>query len=52
MRLSRGTLVNIDVITKVAPMPDGTAVVTLANGQNLQVSRVQTRVLRETLLKL
>ena len=52
VRLSRGTLVNLDQITKVTPMPGGTSVVTLANGQELQVSRIQSRLLRETLLKL
>lgn len=51
-RLSRGTLVNVDQITKVTPMPGGTSLVTLANGQDLQVSRIQSRLLRETLLKL
>jgi two-component system LytT family response regulator len=52
VRLSRGTLVNVDQITKVTPMPGGTSLVTLANGQDLQVSRIQSRLLRETLLKL
>jgi len=52
VRLARGTLVNIDAITKISPMPGGTYVVTLSNEQELQVSRIQSRVLRETLLKL
>jgi two-component system LytT family response regulator len=52
IRLSRGALVNVDLIAKVTPMPGGTAVVTLAGGQELGVSRIQCRVLRETLLKL
>jgi two-component system LytT family response regulator len=52
VRLARGTLVNIDAITKISPMPGGTYVATLSNGQELQVSRIQSRVLRETLLKL
>jgi two-component system, LytTR family, response regulator len=52
VRLSRGALVNIDQITKVTPLPGGTSIVTLANGQELQVSRIQSRLLRETLLKL
>lgn len=51
-RLGRGTLANIDAITKVSPMPGGTYVVTLSNGQELPVSRMQSRVLRDTLLKL
>jgi two-component system LytT family response regulator len=52
VRLARGTLANIDAITKVSPMPGGTYVATLSNGQELQVSRIQSRALRETLLKL
>jgi two-component system LytT family response regulator len=52
VRLSRGALANIDLIAKVTPMPGGTAVATLSTGQELQVSRMQARILRETLLKL
>jgi two-component system LytT family response regulator len=52
VRLSRGALVNIDLITTVTPMPGGTAIVTLSSGQELGVSRIQTRLLRGTLLKL
>jgi DNA-binding LytR/AlgR family response regulator len=52
VRLARGTLANIDAIVKLSPMPGGTYQATLSNGQELQVSRIQSRVLRETLLKL
>ena len=52
VRLGRGTLANIDLITKVSPMPGGTYLATLSNGQELAVSRIQSRVLRDTLLKL
>lgn len=52
VRLGRGTLANLDAIVRVSPMPGGTYVATLANGQELPVSRIQSRVLRETLLKL
>jgi two-component system, LytTR family, response regulator len=52
MRLGRGTLVNIDLITKVSVMPGGTHVAVLSNGQKLQVSRLQSRVLRARFLKL
>jgi two-component system LytT family response regulator len=52
VRLSRGAVVNVDLIAKVTPMPGGTAIVTLANGQELSVSRIQSRLLRGTLLKL
>jgi two-component system LytT family response regulator len=52
VRLGRGTLANIDTIARVSPMPGGTSVATLTNGQELAISRLQARVLRETLLKL
>lgn len=52
VRLGRGTLVALDLIQKVSPMPGGTYEVTLTNGQQLPVSRLQSKVLRETLLKL
>jgi two-component system LytT family response regulator len=52
VRLGRGSLAAVDLIQRVSPMPGGTYQVTLANGQSLQVSRLQSRVLRETLLRL
>jgi two-component system, LytTR family, response regulator len=52
VRLARGTLVNMDLITRVAVMPGGTHVAILTNGQKLPVSRLQSRVLRNRLLKL
>jgi two-component system LytT family response regulator len=52
VRLGRGTLVNVDLITKVNIMPGGTHVAILSNGQKLQVSRLQSRILRERFLKL
>jgi len=52
IRLGRGTLAAIDAIQRVSPMPGGTCEVVLSNGQTLQVSRLQSRVLRETLLRL
>ena len=52
VRLGRGTLVNVDLITRVSIMPGGTHVAVLSNGQKLQVSRLQSRILRERLLKL
>jgi two-component system, LytTR family, response regulator len=52
IRLGRGTLANIDLITKVNVMPGGTHVALLSNGQKLQVSRLQSRLLRERFLKL
>ncbi|HEY7185741.1 MAG TPA: LytTR family DNA-binding domain-containing protein [Vicinamibacterales bacterium] len=52
IRLSRGTLANIDLIAQINPMPGGTYVAVLSDGQELSVSRIQSRALRETLLKL
>jgi two-component system LytT family response regulator len=52
IRLGRGTLANVELITKVSLMPGGTQVATLTNGVQLQISRLQSRVLRERLLKL
>lgn len=52
IRLSRGTLANIETIAKLSPMPGGTYLAALSNGEELQVSRIQSRILRETLLKL
>jgi len=52
IRLGRGTLANVDLITKVSTMPGGTHVALLSNGQKLPVSRLQSRILRERFLKL
>ena len=52
VRLSRGALANIDMIVRISPMPGGTYTVTLSNSQQLQVSRLQSRILRDTLLRL
>ena len=52
IRLGRGTLANVELIAKVALMPGGTHQATLSNGQKLQVSRIQSRILRRRLLRL
>jgi len=52
LRLGRGTLANVDLITKVNTMPGGTHVAVLSTGQKLPVSRIQSRALRERFLKL
>ena len=52
IRLGRGTMANVDLITKVGMMPGGGHVAVLTNGQKLTVSRMQSRTLRERLLKL
>jgi len=52
IRLSRGALACVDAIAKVSPMPGGTYVVTLTDGQQLPVSRLRSRIVRDSLLKL
>ena len=52
IRLGRGTLVNIDLISKVSVMPGGTQVAFLSNGLKVPVSRMQAKILRERLLRL
>ena len=52
IRLSRGALANIEMFEKVSPMPGGTYLITLKNDQEIPSSRLQSKVLRERLLKL
>jgi two-component system LytT family response regulator len=52
VRLSRGTLANLRMIARFSPLPGGTYLAILANGQDLQVSRSQARALRDQLLRL
>jgi two-component system LytT family response regulator len=52
IRLSRGAIANIDYIARVTPMPGGVYTVKLHNGQELDVSRIQSRLLRGRLLHL
>lgn len=52
IRLARGTLANVEMINRVSQMPGGTYVVTLSNKQQLPVSRLQSRVLRDQLLRI
>jgi two-component system LytT family response regulator len=52
IRLGRGTLANVDLITKVSVMPGGTHVAILSTGHELPVSRLQSRLIRDRLLKL
>jgi two-component system, LytTR family, response regulator len=52
IRLGRGTLANVDLITKLSAMPGGTYVAVLSSGHELPVSRLQSRLLRDRLLKL
>jgi len=52
IRLGRGTLANVELIVKVNVMPGGTHIALLSTGHKLQVSRLQSRIIRERLLKL
>jgi two-component system LytT family response regulator len=52
VRLSRGALANLEQIARVSPMPGGTYLIALKNGQEIASSRLQSRVLRERILKL
>jgi two-component system LytT family response regulator len=52
VRLSRGTLVRITAIAKIHVMPGGTHLAVLTNGQRLPVSRLQSRIIRDKLLRL
>jgi two-component system, LytTR family, response regulator len=52
VRLSRGTLANVDHISHVTPMPGAMYCVRMSNGQELDVSRIQSRHLRTRLLRL
>jgi two-component system LytT family response regulator len=52
IRLGRGTLANLDLIVKVNVMPGGTHIALLSSGHQLQISRLQSRIIRERLLRL
>jgi DNA-binding LytR/AlgR family response regulator len=52
VRLARGTLANVNQINRISPLPGGAYQVTLLNHQQLNVSRLQARILRNQLFKL
>ena len=52
VRLGRGTLVAVDRVRKFSAMPGGTYEVHLTNGQVMVASRIQSRVLRESFLRI
>lgn len=52
IRLSRGALVNLGMIERINPIPGGTYQIILQNGQEINSSRLQSKILRERLLKL
>ncbi len=51
-RLSRGTIVNLSMVTKVTLMPGGMYRVSLSNGLELGTSRLHSKIMRERLLRL
>ena len=52
VRLSRGALANLEMVSRISPMPGGTYMITLNNGQQIPSSRLQSKILRSKLLKL
>jgi two-component system LytT family response regulator len=52
VRLSRGTLANVECISRISLIGGGTYMARLSNGQKLPISRLQSRIIRERLLKL
>jgi two-component system, LytTR family, response regulator len=52
VRVERGAVVAIDAIARVSALPGGTYLIVLTNGQEIRASRLQSRVLREQLLRL
>jgi two-component system LytT family response regulator len=52
IRLGRGTIVNLDMIKRIIPMPGGTYTVVMSNTQEFKVSRIQSRIIRDQLLRL
>jgi len=52
VRLGRGTLVNVEMIQRIVPMPGGTFTIVLNNNRRFRASRLQSRLLRERLLRL
>jgi two-component system LytT family response regulator len=52
VRLGRGTIVNVELIRRILPLPGGTYTVVLPNNQEFKVSRIQSRIIRDHLLRL
>jgi two-component system, LytTR family, response regulator len=52
VRVERGALVAIEAISRVSTLPGGAYLIVLTNGQEIRASRLQSRVLREQLLRL
>jgi len=52
VRLGRGIIVNVGRIRRILPLPGGTYTVVLTNNDEFKVSRIQSRIIREQLLRL
>lgn len=52
IRLGRGTLARVSLIERLVAMPGGTFLARMRTGQELSVSRLQSRIVRERLLRL
>ncbi len=52
IRLSRGAIANVEMVARVSPLPGGTYLIALKNGQEIASSRLQSKILRSKLLKL
>jgi two-component system LytT family response regulator len=52
IRLSRGTLANVNAVARIVAGPSGTNRVILQNGDEVGMSRIQTQRLRHVLLRL
>jgi DNA-binding LytR/AlgR family response regulator len=52
VRLGRGALVNVEKIRRIVPLPGGTFMIVLDNNEEFRVSRLQSRLLRDQLLRL
>lgn len=52
VRLSRGALANLEMVGKISPMPGGTYLITMKNNQEISVSRLQSRILRDRIFRM
>lgn len=52
VRVSRGAIVALSMISSISPLPGGIYQINLANGQQIISSRLQSRLLRDRLLRL
>ncbi|QQS42761.1 MAG: response regulator [Acidobacteriota bacterium] len=52
IKLSRGALANISMLRSASQMPGGSYLVELSNGQKIQASRAQSKLLRDRFLRL